>query len=247
VGPGLAYAAAGLARRDELVESMRARLHGGTVRLNVPDGFVLGDDWLEGLDANTDLSRPGGPLLLDVDLDRVKAADRALRDADSTRALAAALDLMALTVEAHEARHALDEIDPNGPPPPPALFALMGASAHAFIAAADRELRAYLGELHDAPAPACLSLALLLRDVFGRGSRRTPHYYAGQTILGQLNPDPDGDLDGDPLAHLRVLCTLPDAELRRRVAAAWQKLYNAPLPPGRREAPDDVRRPAQAM
>jgi hypothetical protein len=73
-------------------------------------------------------------------------------------------------------------------------------------------------------------LAKMMRGVYGRGARRTPHFYATFTVLRQL--DPEGD--HAPEARLAALCELPDAELRRRVAAAWQKLYGAPLLPGQR-------------
>ena len=72
----------------------------------------------------------------------------------------------------------------------------------------------------------------MLRGVYGRAARRTPHFYATLTIVRQLDPDPDRA----PEARLALLCDLPDEELRRRVEAAWQKLYGAPLAPGQRVA-----------
>jgi hypothetical protein len=73
-------------------------------------------------------------------------------------------------------------------------------------------------------------LAKMMRGAYGWGARRTPHFYATFTVLRQLDPEPDRAPD----ARLTMLCELPDAELRRRVAAAWQKLYGAPLSPGQR-------------
>ena len=61
---------------------------------------------------------------------------------------------------------------------------------------------------------------------------RTPHFFATLTILRQLDPEPDRE----PAARLALLCDMPDAELRRRVAAAWQKLYGAAMLPGERVA-----------
>ena len=72
----------------------------------------------------------------------------------------------------------------------------------------------------------------MLRGVYGRGAGRTPHFYATLTIMRQLDPAPDRE----PAARLAMLCDLPDAELRARVATAWQKLYGAPLLPGQRAA-----------
>jgi len=131
---------------------------------------------------------------------------------------------------AHEARHALDEVDPNGPPPPTQLFEVMAQSSTQFIGLADAELRAYLGELHDTGSTACWVLTKMMRGVYGRSARRTPHFYATLTIVAQLDPDPEHT----PEARLATLCDLPDAEVRRRVAGAWQKLYGAPLAAGQR-------------
>ena len=72
----------------------------------------------------------------------------------------------------------------------------------------------------------------MLRGVYGRGARRTPHFFATLTILRQLDPG----ADREPGGAAGVLCDMPDAELRRRVAAAWQKLYGAPMLPGQRVA-----------
>ena len=232
LGPGLAAAAGALAERDRLLEVMRTRLHGGELQFNPPDGFVLGARWLSSLDQYTRFDRPGGPLLFDTDLHAVARADEALRGGATAQVLAAAVDVMASATEAHEARHALDEIDPNGPPPPTQLFEVMEGSETRFIGMADAELRAYLGELHDTASSGCWVLAKMMRGVYGWGARRTPHFYATFTVLRQLDPQPDRA----PAARLAALCNLPDAELRGRVAAAWQKLYGTPLPPGQRAA-----------
>jgi hypothetical protein len=229
VGPGLATAAAALGERARLVEQMRTRLHGGDVHLALPDGFVLGDDWFERIEPEARLDRPGGPLVLDTDLREVAKADKKLRDGAVATSLRAAVDVMALTTEAHEARHALDEIEPVGPPPP-ALFEVMPDSSTAMIGMADKELRAILGELHDAALPACVALAAVARNVHGKWARRNPHFFATLVILRQL--DPDSDLE--PAEQLAMLCAVPDPELRRRLAAAWQTLYGAPMPQAER-------------
>jgi hypothetical protein len=101
------------------------------------------------------------------------------------------------------------------------------------IAMADRELRAYLGELHDSPAPACVTLASCMRLVAGGAARATPHYFATRAILSQLSTD----TNAEPPATLAALCALPDDVLRARVATAWQTLYGEPMEPGVRQTP----------
>jgi hypothetical protein len=232
LGPGMAAAAADLAERDRLVETMRTRLRGDELQFDPPDGFVLGDRWLTELEPLTRFDRPGGPLLFDTDLRAVRHADEKLRSGETARLLAAALDILASATEAHEARHALDEVDPNGPPPPPALFEIMSGSSSEFVGWADGELRAYLGELHDNGSTACWVMGKMLRGVYGSYAGRTPHFYATVTILRQLDPSPNRP----PEARLALLCDLPDAELRRRAAVTWQKLYGAALVPAERVA-----------
>jgi hypothetical protein len=231
LGAGLAGAAAALGERDRALEEMRSRLHGGQVQLFQPDGFVLGAEWLATLEPLAQLGHEGGPLILDTDLDRVATADEKLRDAETTRLFAAAVDLSATGTEAHEARHAVDGGERTAPPPP-ALFAVMEDSSTSMIALADGELRAFLGEIHDAPAPACVSLALVLRNAFGAGARATPHFYAAQALATALDATPDAA----PSARLTLLCALPDGDLRARVASAWQKLYAEPMSPATRLA-----------
>src|SRR5206468_4762087 len=60
--------------------------------------------------------------------DLVVRADEKLRAGANALLLAAAVDVLASATEAHEARHALDDANPDGPPPPPALFEVMGRS-----------------------------------------------------------------------------------------------------------------------
>jgi hypothetical protein len=229
LGAGVGEAAAALAERDRLLEEMRTRLRGDAVTLALADGFALGDAWLERLEPETRLTRPGGPLVLDTDLRAVARADDKLRDGPTARLLAAAVDLMALSTEAHEARHALDEVDPVGPPPP-GLFEVMPESSTMMIGLADKELRAFLGELHDSPLPSCATLAQIMRTVYGRWARPEPHAFATRTILRQLG----ANAELDPAEQLAPLCALPDPELRARVATAWQKLYGAPMPASQR-------------
>ena len=225
LGPKIESVAAALGKRDALLEDMRTRLHGGAVVLREADGFVLGEPWFDELEPAAEISRPGGPLVLDDDLRAVRHADEALRDAATAALLGEVIDLVARTTEAHEARHAADAAAALGPPPP-ALFALLPDSSTKFVGLADGELRAYLSQLADDAEPACVTLAKMMRDVYGKGAGATPHHYATLVALGELAPA----APQPPFEQLAALCGLPDAELRARVASAWQKLYGEPLP-----------------
>ena len=225
----LAAAVGDLIQRNKLLAEMSSSFARVDIRLNPPDGFALGERWLSRLEGFTELGHSGRAVMLESDLRRLGRADDKLRGSGgSARTLAAAVDLMSCSTEAHEARHALDEEDPVGPPPP-ALFDAMPNSSSRFIGMADSEMRAYLGELHDAASPPCITLGKMMRGVYGGYASRTPHFYATVTILRALDPDDDSE----PATRLAMLCGLPDAELRRRVAGAWQKLYDYPLPPGK--------------
>ena len=223
-GAGLAVAAADLAERDRLLEEMRTRLHGGELQFNPPDGFVLGEPVVvEPRGVHALRFRRRTAALRHRFRRAVVRADEKLRTGDDAGVLAAAVDVLASATEAHEARHALDEVDPDGPPPPTPLFEVLGESSPPFVGMADAELRAYLGELHDSGAAGCWVAAKMLRGVYGRGARRTPHFFATLTILRQLNPV----ADRAPDAQLALLCEVPEAELapagRRGVAEAlWR-------------------------
>jgi hypothetical protein len=205
---------------------MRARLNGGRLQLNPPDGFVLGAEWLGRLEPLADQTPP---LILKQDLEKVVRADEKLRGGAVAKALGDLVELLALSTEAHEARHAADEGDTLGPPPPQ-LFEVMQGRSTTMIGLADKELRAYLGEIHDAPIAACLTIARLMREVHGKHARPTPHAFATMVIVDQLVPR----RDPEPADRLRILCDTTDRDLRRRVADAWQKLYGTPMPQAQR-------------
>jgi len=232
LGPDFARAGHALAERDRLLEEMRTRFHGDEVHLAVPEQFVLGDDWLEDLEPSTRLDRPGGPLFLDTDLKALAEADRALRDQPTTDALRGAVEAVALSIEAHEARHAAEASEPSIKPPP-ALFEVMPQSSTRMVGWADSELQAFLGELRDAPTPACVNLGKMMRTVHGKFARREPHFYATLALLKQLGADEEQE----PAQQLAALCGLPDDQLRQNAAAIWQRLYGAPISPGERGAP----------
>lgn len=254
----LAEAVTKLARRDKLVEEMRTRFHSGKVELSRPDGFVLGEEWLDSLEPYTKLGRPGGPLLLDTDLRNVSRADEELRSGPIHETLARAVDLVALATEAHELQHSLDVAPP---PPPPALVALFPAGDGRFPRLSNLELRAYLAELQHAAIPPCLTISKLVRNVYGSTARRTPHFFASYVILRKLLDEveraPSGDgngnngdggdggddndappaLDGGTI--LEKLCgSLPTPEaarpaaaeaLRKRAATIYLDFYGAPF------------------
>jgi hypothetical protein len=232
--PALAEAVRQLARRDALLEEMRARLHKGHVLLSRPDGFTLGEEWVSDMEKYTRVDRPGGPLLLDSDLQRVASADEELRAGRTAETLHRAVELVATETEAHEARHALD----TAPPPAPApLSTLLSEQDVRFVQLANLELRAYLAELHLGSMPACVTLGNLARKVHGSAVRQTPHFFAAYVLLQRLaDRQPSGE--GDPVADLERLCARPDAELRARAADLWRALYGTELAAMSRGAPD---------
>jgi hypothetical protein len=231
LGAGFARTALALRERDRLLEEMRTRFRGDEIKLAVPERFVLGDEWLEDLRPSTRIDRPGGPLFLDTDLKAVMVADRALRDEASTAALRGAIEVLALTTEAHEARHAAEASDPASSPPP-ALFEVMAGRSSRMISWADSELQAFLGELHDAPVPGCVNLGRMMRTVYGRFARRELHFYATLALLKQLGADPEQD----PAEQLAAVCATPDAQLRNKVAAIWSRLYSLAFAAGERSS-----------
>jgi hypothetical protein len=224
----LQRAAEGLARREELFKVMETRLRGGSVRVPKPERLLYGAEFFDALKPYTDSGRRGGPLLLPGDLRDLRRADEALREGDARAALEAALDLEAHVTEAHEARHA--------------LLDFVGEDDLDFAASAERELRAYIGEIHDAAAPACLSVQKIARTAGGARARRTPHFFAGHVLLRALFfaglPKDAGPAAGAALPGggepkepelLEVLCALPDDVLRARAAAAYRRFYERPF------------------
>ena len=231
---------AALTARDEAFETMRRRLHDGKVRIEKPDSFVFSDSWFESLWPLSSLQNPGGPLILDTDLRAVETADAQLRTREATTTINTLLDLMALGTEAHEARHAFaaqdsghppDAAPPAARPVPDALAALVGDDPD-FAVKADGELRAYLGEIHDASSAPCFSIVQGIRQVRGRYVPRTPHFFAQFLILGRLGGD---EGLADPVGLVHRLCAEPEPDLRARAAALWKDLYGSEMVPARRE------------
>lgn len=230
IGAGeLAQTVEKLRARDELLESMRARFHRGSVQFSRPDGFVLGEAWVESMEPYTRLDRPGGPLMLDTDLRHVARADEELRDGTTAETLRRAIEHLAAITDVHEVRHALD-VEP--PPPPAALLALFPSQDDRFPRMAGLEMRAYLAEMHHGAPPPCVIAAKLVRTVYGAGARRTPHFFAGFLILRELTTPATAEGTESqipPIEQLTTLCGLPEATLRSRAGGLWQKLYGQPL------------------
>jgi hypothetical protein len=231
-GPGLRRAAEGLARRDDLFRTMEKRLHGGHVRVPHPERLFWGAEYFETLEPYSETTRRGGPLIFSSDLRDLRRSDEMLRDGDLRAALDAAVDLEAHLTEAHEARHALD---PEPLPVPDALFDFVGDDDLNFAADAERELRAYVGEIHGTLAPACLSVQKIARTAAGERRRGTPHFYAGNVLLRAMEGAEEGRRV--PMAELlEQLCEQPDRALRAQAARAYEKLYERPFVGAQREA-----------
>lgn len=231
---GLAEAERRLDKREQLARDMERRLKGGRIHVARPERLVFGDDYFENLEPYTSTRRRGGPLLLASDLRALRFADEALDDSAGLEALKKVIDLEAEQVEAHEAHHALDRRELEVPR---LLQSLVGEDDLRFGRMAERELRAFLGELRDARPPACLSVVALGPLARGARSQSTPHFFAAHALLATLGEvDGSRGLDEDTTAAvMKKLCALPDAELRKKADVAAVALYGAPLPAARRE------------
>lgn len=226
----LSEAEARVNHREKLLEDMEKRLKGGKIHVARPERLVFGDAYFEQLEPLTSNTRRGGPLFLASDLRALKRADEALADTAGLRALEQVMELEAEAVEAHEVRHALDsrELDV-----PVLLQRLVGEGDVRFGRLSERELRAFLGQLHDSKTPACLSIISLGLLARGRHASSTPHFFAAHALLATL-----GDLEAERgvskeevVTLMNELCALPDAELRERTARAAETLYGEPLLP----------------
>ena len=101
------------------------------------------------------------------------------------------------------------------------------------------ELRAYLSELSYGPLPPCVTIAKLLRSVYGESARRTPHFYASYVITRLLAGKPldsRAEPPTDAVALLELLCSTPEPTLRRQSTELWQTLYGDVLVPPRQDA-----------
>jgi hypothetical protein len=244
VGPKLD--ARDMAALTLVLRERRARFEAMENRMRVtvprPSGLVWSDAWFSSLEPLTKFVRGRGPLVFDSDVRAVRQANQAVDRPSFQRLMAALIDLRAETVEAHEARHAIEEPIPTLP------WFLQRHGNLVFADQINKELRAYLGELRDAPRGPCLSLVGLIRAAYASKARATPHFFAGKIIarsLGAANqveakgPGDDraspGPLDEafpdiEPAAFLRAQCAAPIPEARARVAKLWREFYEQDMP-----------------
>ncbi|MGV3621865.1 MAG: hypothetical protein ACO1OB_13660 [Archangium sp.] len=227
---GLAEAERRVNLREKLLFDMEKRLKGGKVEVARPQRLVFGDAYFESLEPYTSTRRRGGPLFLASDLRALQAADEALSESAELQTLVQVIDLESRIVEAHEVRHALDKRELDVPP---YLQQLVGADDLRFGRMSERELRAFIGELHDSKAPACLTVLSLAQLARGHDASSTPHFFAAHALLATLADldAPTGLTRQQVLEVTTSLCALPDAELRAKAAAAMETLYGVPMLP----------------
>ena len=110
--------------------------------------------------------------MLESDLRRLGRADDKLRSgASAARAGRRRRSHVAL----HRGARGAPRAGRGGPGRAAAARAVRRHAGHSsrFIGMADREMRAYMGELHDAASPPCITLGQMMRGVYGR--LRQPH------------------------------------------------------------------------
>ena len=236
-------------KTSERLVRFNIMLHRMQVAVPQPSGLLWSERWFEYMEAQTKFAGGHGPLVFDSDLREVRRADQALRKPEYVQAMATLVGLRAETVEAHEARHALDEASP---PLPPVLRAWPDPD---FAVQINQELRAYLGELHDAARASCLSIVELTRAAYAPKARPTPHFFAGRIIVHALSghalpeaqPSPGKDASAlpagaaaivDPINFMRSECAAKPADLHARVAELWRKLFGETMPEIRRNDGD---------
>lgn len=218
-----------LAQRDELHKKLEDSFHSKRVHVPYPERLLLGEDYFERLSPYADPQRSGGPLFMRTDLKALRAADRALGDNAVLQALHKLRDLEASATEAHEVHHAVHgTLDPSSVPAD--VMEALGDDDLQFGVAADGELRAYLGELHDAEAPPCLALGRLARVLAGERASRTPHHYAARVAFKHLQGDDWLTSAAAVAGAVEQLCALDDAALRKKSADAWTAIYREPMP-----------------
>lgn len=227
---GLAEAERRVNLREKLLLDMEKRLKGGKVHVERPQRLVFGDEYFDIIEPYTSTRRRGGPLFLASDMRALKAADEALGASADLQTLIQVIDLESRIVEAHEVRHVLDRRELEVPT---YLQSLVGQDDTRFGRMSERELRAFIGQLHDSKPPACLSVLSLAQLARGRNAQSTPHFFAAHALLATL-----GDVDAPSgLTRQQVvevttqLCALPDAELRAKAEAAMETLYGVPMVP----------------
>jgi hypothetical protein len=224
----LSEAAAKLGERKKAFQAMEKRLGGGSVSVVEPDRFAFGEAFFESLAPFAETGRRGGPLVLSADLETLRQLDLPLRAGPLRAALEVVLDLEAGLTEAHEARHALDRRELLVPPE---LARAVGEDDPDFARLAERELRAYLGELADGEPPPCLAIRRIATIAFGKQAHATPHHFAGQVLLPALLEKPP---ESNP-ELVRALCDARPEAIRAAAAKAWKFFYLEDYRPAKRQ------------
>ena len=218
-----------LAQRDELHKKLEDSFQSKRVQVPYPERLLLGEAYFERLSPYADPQRSGGPLFMRTDLKALRAADRALGEGAVLQALHKLRDLEAGATEAHEVHHAVHgKLDPSSVPAD--VMEALGDDDLQFGVSADGELRAYLGELHDAEAPPCLALGRLARILAGARAPRTPHHYAARVAFKHLHGGEWLTSAAAVASAVEQLCALEDAALRKKAADAWTSIYREPMP-----------------
>lgn len=229
---------AALAEAWTLLQAREQRLkemlvgNGRRVELEAPERIEWGDAWFETLEPYADLKRPGGPMILPATLKHLRDADRALRSGPERAALDQVLAVLALSTEAHEARHALEPIGEG--PVPQLILDEAGDDDLRFARSAANEAIAYLGQLHASDRP-CQVLSVLVQRAADDRARTTPHHYASRTILRALSGTTEARLGGNVLEELLLdTCRLPADEVHRKASDAHKAIFGTPLVEARR-------------
>jgi hypothetical protein len=215
-----------LNERERLAQAMEKRLKGGKIHVSRPERLVFGDRYFENLEPYTSNQRRGGPLIMGSDLRALRRADQALDDSVGLKAMMQIIDLEAAVVEAHEAHHALD---PGEVLTPALLQSMVGENDVRFGKLAERELRAFVGQMRDSKPPACLSVVGIGKLARGRYAQSTPHFFAAHALLSALTKreDSHGLEEEQVVEAMKSLCALKDSELRVRADEAGATLYGA--------------------
>lgn len=209
--------------------------NGRRVELEAPERIEWGDEWLDTLEPYADLHRPDGPLIMPGPLRLLREADRALRRGPAREALEKVLAVMALSTEAHEARHALEPFGDREVPP--IVLEEAGDDDLRFARSAANEATAYLGQLYASDRP-CQVLSVLAQRAAGDQARATPHHYAARAILRALSADPTQPLTAASIEDfLLETCRRPTADVQRDASKAHETLFGLPFVAAHREPP----------
>ncbi len=232
-GLSLTALATRLDARVALFDKLNGALAARGVELERPLTLALPEGYEEELTEAVDAA----------DLARLEAIERELSSAASRRALAAARNPIARSVELHEIQHKLDL---SGKLPMPRSLARLTGPARdrrgkdrALAVTARAELSAYLAELarSDVPRIVLVQLATFAVDERSWG---LPESYVAVAILDELAGDLeiaaeplvlDGVIQRERVAlRFAAVAARTPTELSAAAARAWEKLFRRKLP-----------------